>query len=1252
MAILREDYHFSYPFMHWMFALASLLLLGASIWLILDDYYRPWKTVQKKGYQIRYLKQVDDLEGQIAENRNDIQQFRNEIENVEKKVLTKYQNNFDNARSEETIEDLKNRLERLKKEFDKSESRRAKSNSKLRQFRAQQELHIREEGAPDPGLQKKITQQKKEISKLVQKKEEKQRQVNRYESLLEPVLSLEREIDSKKNQIASLKTELNSLNPDATPTQIRNAPILNFASPTIKPKQLVLEHIKDDYHYTKTRKVDRCQTCHINIDRPGYESVRDFDAYFDNKHEDLSNQSIEKKVSAIDEILYNRTGKQIVDNSRREEFSDSDYSDLGDWNYEDLKQLSQEDLLNRRSQLLDRNEKIWEKREEKFEEEGLSVYQTHPKLDLFIGANSPHPLTEHGCTICHKGRGRELDFARAAHTPSNEEERKKWKKKYDWEKQEHWHKPMTPEKHLEASCQKCHKEQETVPFAEDLNRGEKLVRRKGCYGCHNIEGFEDLPNPGPSLKKMTTKLDKEWVYKWLREPNAFKHSRMPDFYGLTNDSAKGLGLEGIDDPSKEFPAFNRVEMLSVREYLWEQSEKPEEWESIPDGLQADASRGENLFEKTGCKGCHGVNKDFSFSNKEENWPLGYGFDLGTIAEKAAGQEEQFKTWLYNWIRDPERYDEHARMPNLHLTKQQALDITEYIMTDEKFRGIRDEEEFEVEVPQPEENSETLDELIRQQLSVNHPTDRVERVIKVMSGDSVKNENQLLQHVPDIRKTLDKYDDPYKRKMVWLGEQMIRMRGCANCHAINGLEDTGKVGASLTGSSSVGNKPLFMFSFGNLDKHKLSKRSELKKELRKKGWLLEHNRWSWMDQKLKHPRSFNYGVPDLSYRSKLKMPQYEWADGEREAIVTFLMGLTNREVPEELQVDVSGKEKTIEEGKRISRTKNCIGCHRVGTQLRDVVLRKPGEKKIGQEVTDGPLLQAEMNRSTFGRIFQANQDHPFLKNWRENQQKSNLPWLGGYLLWNSEKKRAFYRLNMTEKELETIKKRGVEVKAEKGEYIDVDLLMEILKYGYDRIPVMAYSEGNIRIAGDLIPGASPPSLKWVGKKIQSRWLFNFLKAPHKNIWRQEMITNMPNYHLSDEEVLTLSKYLYYRNGEKYPYESQETFELTESERETARKIVFGATDEDGNPVGGQCQACHGNASSARPVPSLLGSKNRTKRSWLEMGWLKRPRELEPGVVMNAVPALQDEEKEQAVIKYLYNLTKEEFHKQTSNEGDEN
>lgn len=1250
MAILREDYHFSYPFMHWMFALAALLLLGASIWMILDDYYSPWKTVQKEGYKIRYLKQVDELKGDIAELKNEIQGNRSKIKNIQQDVLKRYQQTFKNADPEATVADLKDRLDNLNKELDNRESKRAKSNSILRQYRARQELHIREEGSPDPKLQKKITQQKTDISELEDEKEKKQKQVNRYQSLLEPVLSLERQIDSKQGQIASLEEELDAMNPDATPTQIRNAPILNFASPTVKPKQLVLEHIQDDYHYTTTRKVDRCQTCHINIDRPGYESVRDFDAYFDSKFEDLSNESIEKKVSAIDDILHERTGEPVVANSKRKEFSD--YSDLGSWNYEKLKQLSKQELLSRRSNLLAENEEIWKKREKKFEEEGLSVYQTHPKLDLFLDANSPHPLTEHGCTICHKGRGRELNFARAAHTPSNEEEKKKWKKKYGWEKQEHWHKPMTPEKHMEASCYKCHKEQETVPFAEELNRGEKLVRRKGCYGCHNIEGFNDLPNPGPSLKKITTKLDKEWVYKWLREPNAFKHSRMPDFYGLTNDSAKGLGLEGVDDPSNHFPAFNRVEMLAVREYLWEQSEKPEKWESLPDELQADASRGEKLFEKTGCKGCHTVNKDFAFSNKEENWPLGYGFDLGTIAEKAAGREQQFKEWLYNWIRAPERYDEHARMPNLHLTKQQALDITQYIMTDEKFRGIRDKDEFEVNVPEPEENRSTLNEMISKQLSVSHPSDRVKRVKRVMSGNSVKNEKQLLQHVPDIRQIIEKYDDPYKRKLVWLGEQMIRTRGCANCHAINGLEDAGKVGASLTGSSSVGNKPLFMFSFGNLNKHKLSKRSELKKELREKGWLLEHNRWSWMDQKLKHPRSFNYGVPDLSYRSKLKMPKYEWAEGEREAIVTFLLGLTNREIPERLKVKPTGKEKTIEDGKGIARTKNCIGCHRVGTQLRDVVLRKPGEEKIGQEVTDGPLLQADMSRATFGRIMQANQDHPFLSNWRKNQQKSNLPWLGGYLFWNSEKKRAFYQLNVSEREMETIKKRGVTPVAEKGEYIDVDLLLKILKYGYDRIPVMAYAEGNIRMSGDLITGASPPSLKWVGKKIQSRWLFNFLKAPHKNIWRREMITNMPNYHLSDDEVLTISKYLYYRNDEKYPYESQEKFELTESERDTARKILFGATDEDGNPVGGQCQACHGNPSSARPVPSLLKTKNRTKRSWFEMGWLKRPRELEPGVVMNAVPALEDDEKEQAVIKYLYNLTQEEFHKQTSGNGDNN
>ncbi|MBI1951582.1 MAG: hypothetical protein HYS34_09505, partial [Acidobacteria bacterium] len=51
-----------------------------------------------------------------------------------------------------------------------------------------------------------------------------------------------------------------------------------------------------------------------------------------------------------------------------------------------------------------------------FEEDALP-FRTHPKLNLFLGGASPHPIEKFGCTPCHRGRDRAVDFLYAVHTP-------------------------------------------------------------------------------------------------------------------------------------------------------------------------------------------------------------------------------------------------------------------------------------------------------------------------------------------------------------------------------------------------------------------------------------------------------------------------------------------------------------------------------------------------------------------------------------------------------------------------------------------------------------------------------------------------------------------------------------------------------------------------------------------------------------------------------------------------------------------
>ena len=136
-------------------------------------------------------------------------------------------------------------------------------------------------------------------------------------------------------------------------------------------------------------------------------------------------------------------------------------------------------------------------------------YASHPRLDLFIGSLSPHKLEDFACTVCHEGQGSATDFKWVSHTPNSERQRLDWRRKYGWFDNHHWINPAYPKRFVEATCLKCHHDVQSLapserfpqPPAPKLMHGYKLIQKYGCFGCHEIKGF-DGPNRrvGPDLR--------------------------------------------------------------------------------------------------------------------------------------------------------------------------------------------------------------------------------------------------------------------------------------------------------------------------------------------------------------------------------------------------------------------------------------------------------------------------------------------------------------------------------------------------------------------------------------------------------------------------------------------------------------------------------------------------------------------------------------------------------------------------------
>jgi len=475
-------------------------------------------------------------------------------------------------------------------------------------------------------------------------------------------------------------------------------------------------------------------------------------------------------------------------------------------------------------------------------------YRTHPNLDLYLGKNSPHPIEEFGCTVCHGGRGRGTDFTSAAHIPSKDGQEEEWKRKYQWTRMELWDEPMLPLQYVEAGCFKCHSSQVTIRGAEKLNLGIHLVEKAGCFNCHLIKQYEDWPKSGPSLRKLDSKLAKEWAYRWIENPRSFRHNTwMPTFFNQSNNG---------DPESKK---RTQQEILAMVHYLVSASEA---FDMQPIPVQGNAERGKELVSSVGCLACHQIQKI------EDNQPTTrdllrrqHGPNLIGLGSKTT------KGWIYNWLKDPKRYNPQTRMPNLRLTDQEAADIAEFLVSDQN-------DDFDKKSV-PEVNEPVIDEM--------------------MLGFLTKMETHAAAKQKVASMDLN-------QKLSFSGERLINHYGCYACHDIKGFEHANPVGTELT---EEGSKSVHKLDFGLTH--------------------LDHTNFAWFAQKLRNPRIFDGGkvkAPD----EKLKMPNFYFTDEETDALVTALMGFVDTTSVERKKMPRTTRNLHLEAGQKVVHLYNCQGCH--------------------------------------------------------------------------------------------------------------------------------------------------------------------------------------------------------------------------------------------------------------------------------------------------------------------------------------
>lgn len=447
-------------------------------------------------------------------------------------------------------------------------------------------------------------------------------------------------------------------------------------------------------------------------------------------------------------------------------------------------------------------------------------FASHPRLDLFLTSTSPHPIAKFGCTVCHEGQGSGTSFQNASHTPNDPHEMHEWQHDHSWFDNHFWERPMLPERFRESTCIRCHVNVTELgtnakfgSSAPKVVQGYELVKTYGCFGCHEIHGFDagkaigpdlrlepttaeeaakiaedplqvagTMRKVGPALRHLASKADAGWVENWTEEPKRFRPStRMPQFFKLTNQR---------DHLAEK---FNPLELAGMSTYLLEKSQTLELLAPAA-GYQPNAERGRQFFENKGCLACHshqditGITADF-------------GPDLSRIHAKIKPGEEGFN-WLYTWIREPERHHPRTKMPHLFINPEgegdklvdPAADIAAYLL---KLEGSPADYKPTETYTELDVDEKALDELVANFLTKLLTQEQVADLLKTghypIAAEKVKGDEIELTKAPEGDLNAEEWK---QRKLLYVGRKTITKYGCYGCHDIPDFETARPIGTAL------------------------------------------------------------------------------------------------------------------------------------------------------------------------------------------------------------------------------------------------------------------------------------------------------------------------------------------------------------------------------------------------------------------------------------------------------------------------
>jgi cytochrome c1 len=250
-------------------------------------------------------------------------------------------------------------------------------------------------------------------------------------------------------------------------------------------------------------------------------------------------------------------------------------------------------------------------------------YRRHPVI--------PHTAEQMGCVTCHRGQG--------AATTVEEAHRSTLA----------WEQPILPVRYIESGCGQCHRA--PLTGTPQLNQGRTLLASYGCVHCHTVKlpdgSTVKATDDPPSLSHIADKTSREWIYAWLKDPQAYAASATMPNFKLKDEDARDISA---------FLVANSTPIAG---------------DALPVAAQkggSDPTAGASLYGESFCASCHAV------QNAAGNLVGGnVGPELTRIGSKVKPD------WLQAWVRNPRVYDPKTEMPHYRFSEQQGTILTNFLM---------------------------------------------------------------------------------------------------------------------------------------------------------------------------------------------------------------------------------------------------------------------------------------------------------------------------------------------------------------------------------------------------------------------------------------------------------------------------------------------------------------------------------------------------------------------------------------------